>query len=50
MGWMVQSVRMNRPQQEVYEKCGLAFGALPDFLLRHEHLPFPYVGGKRRGR
>ena len=24
MGWVVQSVRMNRPQQEVCEKCGLA--------------------------
>ena len=23
MGWVVQSVRMNRPQQEVCEKCGL---------------------------
>ena len=37
MGWLVQSVRMNRPQQEVCEKCGL-------------EAYFPYVRGKRRGR
>ena len=23
IGWMAESVRMNRPQQEVCEKCGL---------------------------
>ena len=26
MGLVVKSVRMNRPQQEVYEKCGLEQG------------------------